>query len=660
MKINIVGWSGLNHSYSIIAETYMKGFLEIPNVELYFTGYEYFNKDWKKRRETFFDNLPTPSDNDIFDITIRFVYPYNLISDPRSKHTISFMTCEFNYVSDFVDTYDICDNVWVMTPSEYSKKGIIASGIDESKIIVVNHCYDYVESPLTKQQLRDKYKIPRNDYVYYHNSALTSNKNVSAILECFEIIYQENKEVSLLIKGLDNTYGSKNKLIEMLQNIKSKMPFTCESKITYIGNDVTDNDICEYYKLSDCYVSPFLAEGFNLPVLEALCHGIQVICTKGGPPDEFAKDAYFIQSENKASGDSLNLCGNDVPKMYLNPSKVDLLKYMMLIPMVKNTIDKNYYTGKYTYKIICQILYEKIKTILNKTCDEIKIILLDSVNINELIQNIIDFSGNVNICVGIHEGIQYVKPNKNIVCVKIQSRDTCKNLDYVSDLMTKTNTQRAVYICDNVVLFTDPRNICSHECQNRNKYYSYDNNVVIACININNKEYETESVLTMKTYYNCKFKWICKRDKRRILYVFDNIKNKYIKIPMAINNPNSKQSEFYIQPPDTEMTIEKLLRQSDVAVITKKVLSKYQNIFRNAPLTILFDEEEKIIKSGDCSSLNKEKIFVYPESLEYFFNTIYPHINNKFKLYTAKCTFADSQLYVNHDVKKIISECIFV
>lgn len=660
MKINIVGWSGLNHSYSIIAETYMKGFLDMPDVELYFTGYEYFNKDWKKRRDTFFDNLPTPSENDIFDITIRFVYPYNLISDPRSKHTIAFMTCEFNYVSDFVDTYDICDNVWIMTPSEYSKKGIVATGIDENKIIVVHHCYDYNESPLTKQQLRDKYKIPRNDYVYYHNSALTSNKNVPAILECFERIYQENKEVSLLIKGLDNTYGSKNKLVEMLQLLKSKMSFTCESKITYIGNDVTDNDICEYYKLSDCYVSPFLAEGFNLPVLEALCHGIQVICTKGGPPDEFAKDAYFISSDLKESGDSLILRGNDVPKIYLGPSKVGLFKYMMLIPMVKNTIDKNYYREKYSRRIICKILYDKMHMILNQTYNIPKIILLDSININELIQNITEFSGDVCIYVGTHDGVQYVKPSKNIMCIKIPSSDTCKNLDSVYNLMEKVDTQFAVYMSDNVVLFTDPRNIFKNECKNKNKYYSYDNNVVIACINTVNKECDTESVLAMKTYYSHKFKWICKKDKKRILYVFDDVKNKFIKIPMAANDLNSKQSDFYMQPPDTEMTIEKLLHQSDVAVITQKVLPKYQNIFRNAPLTILFSEEETNIKSEDCSGLVKEKIFVYPESLEYFFSFIYPHINNKFKLHTAKCTFVESKLYDIRDTKKIITECIFV
>jgi glycosyltransferase involved in cell wall biosynthesis len=41
------------------------------------------------------------------------------------------------------------------------------------------------------------------------------------------------------------------------------------------------------YQAADAYVSPYQAEGFNMPVLEAMACGLPVICTKGGPTDEF-------------------------------------------------------------------------------------------------------------------------------------------------------------------------------------------------------------------------------------------------------------------------------------------------------------------------------------------------------------------------------------
>ncbi|KAJ3024471.1 hypothetical protein HDV00_000914 [Rhizophlyctis rosea] len=45
--------------------------------------------------------------------------------------------------------------------------------------------------------------------------------------------------------------------------------------------------MCKLYNAADCYISPYTAEGFNLPVLEALACGIPVVVTKGGPTDDF-------------------------------------------------------------------------------------------------------------------------------------------------------------------------------------------------------------------------------------------------------------------------------------------------------------------------------------------------------------------------------------
>jgi glycosyltransferase involved in cell wall biosynthesis len=41
------------------------------------------------------------------------------------------------------------------------------------------------------------------------------------------------------------------------------------------------------YGIADCYVSPYRAEGFNLPVLEAMVCGTPVIVTRGGATEDF-------------------------------------------------------------------------------------------------------------------------------------------------------------------------------------------------------------------------------------------------------------------------------------------------------------------------------------------------------------------------------------
>jgi glycosyltransferase involved in cell wall biosynthesis len=311
MKIHIVGWSGINHSYSIIAEEYVKGLMQFPENKFYFTESKYYIDKWKKYKNSVFDEMDKPDETDVFDVTMHFTYPYDFVPDTRSKITIVFVTCEFNYITDFVDVDDICNNVFILTPSEYSKKGIVATGIPSSKIIVVSHSYDYIDSTCTVEQLRNKYSISKSDYVYFHNSSLTPNKNFISLLESFEKIYNINPNVTLFIKGNDNAYGSKNKLVEMIQTIKVDSCLNCERKIRYIGNDVSPEEMVEFYKLSDCYVSPFLAEGFNLPVLEALSHGKRVICTRGGPPDEFAKDGIFLSSKEMDTGSQMNVNGRN-------------------------------------------------------------------------------------------------------------------------------------------------------------------------------------------------------------------------------------------------------------------------------------------------------------------------------------------------------------
>jgi glycosyltransferase involved in cell wall biosynthesis len=50
--------------------------------------------------------------------------------------------------------------------------------------------------------------------------------------------------------------------------------------------------MADLLRAADFYVAPYLAEGFNLPVLEAAACGLAVICTGGGPTDEFTEPSF--------------------------------------------------------------------------------------------------------------------------------------------------------------------------------------------------------------------------------------------------------------------------------------------------------------------------------------------------------------------------------
>lgn len=70
-------------------------------------------------------------------------------------------------------------------------------------------------------------------------------------------------------------------------------------RLIYTGNQLSFAQIAEFYQAADVYVSPYLAEGFNLPVLEAAACGLLVICTAGGPTDDFTRSDFALRIESK-------------------------------------------------------------------------------------------------------------------------------------------------------------------------------------------------------------------------------------------------------------------------------------------------------------------------------------------------------------------------
>lgn len=654
MKIRIVGWSGVNHSYSIIAETYMKKFANNPNYELYFSPAKYFNKKWVKQRNTFLDDLCNTDNNTECDVTFRFVYPYDLTPDVHSRNTIIFMTCEFNCVSGNIDPDAMCDNVWVMTPSEYSKNGIINSGVNPRKIFVVPHCYECPQCTMTKSEIRNKYNIPNSDYVYFHNSALTPNKNVPMLIECFETVYRGNNDVSLVIKGLDNTYGSKDKLIEILQTLGQRTNVTCHKKIVYIGGDMTDESVGELYEMSDCYVSPFMAEGFNLPVLEALCHGLNVICTKGGPPDEYARDAFFINSEWKYSDEFLNSRGNEINKKYLGISKNDLLRYMLCVPIIKNVVDRQYYMDKYSCDKVFHLVCEKLTFVDMENHKLPKIVVIDTPFVNDLIHNIRDFCGDVDINVCHRDIIEHIQTDDTTNLIKIRTPNTTEPSILFGEIFNIIGSD-FVFISDECLLFADPRN--ANVCKgNTNKYYYCANKLIFAYFRDKNRPIDRIDICTPSAS-NCKkmlSQWITIGDKT-LPYIRNDTLGMNTKLYLTHNDIGHDGMKLYVTPKKELTPLVEALTKTDVAIITTGVFQKYQNEIRNAPLTIMFDEHDGTPTKSDIDKIGGNNIFVYPESLNYFFKSIYPNVNKEFTLSTIKTSYIETYDYAKLDVKKIIS-----
>jgi glycosyltransferase involved in cell wall biosynthesis len=94
-------------------------------------------------------------------------------------------------------------------------------------------------------------------------------------------------------------YKSESLLKQTIENLPIKLQSLVIDRLLYFGDTISIKKMAEFYQLADVYVSPYRAEGFNLPALEACACGTPVICTKGGSTDDFMKEnfARFIDSK---------------------------------------------------------------------------------------------------------------------------------------------------------------------------------------------------------------------------------------------------------------------------------------------------------------------------------------------------------------------------
>jgi hypothetical protein len=119
------------------------------------------------------------------------------------------------------------------------------------------------------------------------------------LARAFGEVHRKYPHARLVLKGIDTLYDSKGMLIRTLETL----PVTEKQRILvnmrYSGAPFSFRDMALLYQAADVFVSPYRAEGFNIPALEAAACGLPVICTRGGPTDDFVTDAFALKINSR-------------------------------------------------------------------------------------------------------------------------------------------------------------------------------------------------------------------------------------------------------------------------------------------------------------------------------------------------------------------------
>ena len=111
-------------------------------------------------------------------------------------------------------------------------------------------------------------------------SAKRPHKNLERLLEAIVLVEQDPPPL-LVAPGYETVF-------------EPELRRRAGERVRFLGW-VDDEELEGLYRVATCFVFPSLAEGFGLPVLEAMMRGVPVACSRIGPLEEVAGEAalYF-------------------------------------------------------------------------------------------------------------------------------------------------------------------------------------------------------------------------------------------------------------------------------------------------------------------------------------------------------------------------------
>jgi len=180
----------------------------------------------------------------------------------------------------------------IITDSYSSKEDIIKyAGINKDKIRVIylgiGDGFKIIESKKILESIKKKFKLP-HDFLL-HVGDVNYNKNIEGLIKVFAIIHKSYPDLELLLVGsgfINNSW--------QLQKIKHLIDsLNLADKVHFLAQ-VSIDDLVGIYNLAKVYLQLSLAEGFGLPVLEAMACGCPVVASNQSSLSEIAGDSSIL------------------------------------------------------------------------------------------------------------------------------------------------------------------------------------------------------------------------------------------------------------------------------------------------------------------------------------------------------------------------------
>lgn len=346
LRLLVRGWRGINHSYALVNQYQLIEFARHPDVELFHEDMPFVSPTWSKQDNgagfdeaaaALINGIP-PYDGDRLDATFSISSPLTLCQYRANRHA-NFVVTEFglgpgSFAPDCQDASAFTrDANCVVTPSSWTRVKLIDAGMDPDGIHVVPHGIDpaifFPASTVQRASARQAIGVGDDQFTFLNIGGSFWNKGIDLLVRAFAAVLREHPRARLVLKDNRKLYGttSDDLIARLVQERPDEITPQVLGAINTIPGTLTLGQLASLYGAVDLYVSPYRAEGFNMPVLEAMACGLPVLVTAGGATDDFVTQGAgrFIRSRYVPVEQAVFPVGGS----YLDPDFDDLVRSML-------------------------------------------------------------------------------------------------------------------------------------------------------------------------------------------------------------------------------------------------------------------------------------------------------------------------------------------
>lgn len=291
------GWTRFPHSYCVVNVNQLVAMARKKDmVKLYLTERPPFSPKWRVY-DSMENILLTTEENELLagievwdgkkkiDVVWRSWFPYDVRDPPVKDIPVALQyTAEFGVildaymvnpgtVADFVRRCEegsmigITPSTWCTTALKDRKNSwVVPHGVDPKK---------FYPCSIGGISVRRSLGIPPNDFVFLNVGAMTGNKNIRGILVSFYLLARDCPRLWLVLKGIDSLYTCKKNVDTALINVigqglidQKTWDEKVSRRVLYMDGALSYKSLNDVYNVANCYITPYSAEGFNIPALE--------------------------------------------------------------------------------------------------------------------------------------------------------------------------------------------------------------------------------------------------------------------------------------------------------------------------------------------------------------------------------------------------------